>query len=134
MSRVSIRSYDDCDFEEICSWWISHGETPPQKGMMVHDGTFVLELDGNAVMTLTAFMTQSMEVSYFEGFCAKDGLPKDIRNDLSMVLWDHCTAYLKNNGRNRVIIFTDKPRLAIRYETLGMNIGISGLYSLGKEF
>lgn len=131
---MRIRSYDPIDFEVIQSWWKEQDQVPPLKGMMVEDGTFVLEYSGEPVMTLTAFRTQSLEVCYFEGYCAKPGLDRKLRNHLGKILWNHCYSYLKKNGAKRVTAFTEKKRLAQRYEDLGMMPTLKGLYALTKEF
>ncbi len=131
---INIRSYKSSDFDEIVSWWKAHDECPPLSGMMMADGTFVLELDGRSSLTLTCLKTQSFEISYLEGFCAMPGLEKDLRNDLSHILWDHCLNYLKQEGFKRVIALADKPLLVSRYEKLGMTKLLSGIHSLVKEF
>lgn len=129
---VNIRHYRDTDFDEICSWWVAHKEFAPLEGMMTKEGTFVLELDGIPVMTLSVMMTQSKEISYFEGYCAKPGLPKEISQTLGKILWQHGYDYLKKKGFNRVIAFTEKEALARRYEDLGMNRNMGGLTALGR--
>src|SRR5215203_5652049 len=118
---IHIRPYKESDFHEIVSWWKEHGEFAPLPGMMSGEGTFVLELDTQPVMTLSVLLTQTKEMSYFEGYCAKPGLQKNIRNALGQLLWQHGYQYLKNLGYKRVLIFTDKDALANRYERLGMN-------------
>lgn len=130
---VNIRPYENKDYNMICSWWEGHRETPPLPGMMVEDGTFVVEFNNEPVMTLTVLITQSSQVSYFEGYCAKPHLPKDISNELGVILWDHCYQWLKDNGYKRVNVLTDKHTLVNRYKDLGMSENMNGLYSLGRS-
>ncbi len=129
---IKIRPYQESDFEEICSWWKRHGETPPLPGMMVEEGTFVLEKDDKPVMTLTVLMTQTREISYFEGYCKSPELPKRMSNELGKILWQHGFQYLKERGFKRVIILTDKDALSDRYERLGMSKNMSGIHALGR--
>jgi len=129
---ISIRPFKESDFGLICSWWKAAGEFAPLPGMMTEDGTFVLELDGDPVMTLSCLKTQTKEISYFEGYCARPGLPKAVRNAIGRVLWEHGYQYLRNSGFKRVLIFTNKEALASRYERLGMNRNMSGVYALGR--
>lgn len=129
---IEIRHYKDSDFDEICSWWKEHNEFAPLPGMMTVDGTFVVEHYGLPVMTLSVLMTQSKEISYLEGYCARPGLPKDVSHELGEMLWEHAYNYLKSVGYKRVIAFTDKEALLNRYEDLGMRRNMSGLYSLGR--
>jgi|SRR6478735_2608065 len=131
--NISIRAYQHTDFEEICKWWVGHHELPPIQGMMIENGTFILENDHQPVMTLTAFMTQSKEVSYIEGYCAKPGLDSALRRTLGEMIWEHCFQFLRSNGFKRALAFTDKPELVNRYKKFGMIKNMDGLSSLGRE-
>jgi hypothetical protein len=101
--------------------------------MMCEDGTFVVEYDGILIMTLTALMTQSKEIAYIEGYCAKPGLDKKLRREIGEILWNYGFNFLKAKGYKRAIAFTDKPALVKRYKDFGMHENISGLMSLGRE-
>jgi hypothetical protein len=129
---MKIRAYRHDDFEEICSWWKEHGECPPLSGMMIENGTFVTEYEGKIIMTLTVLVTQSLEIAYFEGYCAKPGLDKALRREFGKTLWEYGYEFLKLNGYKRVIAFTDKPVLVERYKELGMEENTKGLVSLGR--
>lgn len=129
---IEIRPYQEEDFDEICSWWIEHKEFAPLPGMMTEEGTFVLEYEGKPILTLSVLMTQSKEIAYFEGYCAKPGIEKQLRNDLGEILFEHAYEFLRNRGFKRVIIFTDKPSLVHRYEELGMVKNMNGLYAMGR--
>lgn len=129
---IEIRPFKESDYEEICSWWRAHGEFSPLPGMMTEEGTFVLELDDEPVMTLSVLMTQSKEIAFFEGYCSKPGLDKEIRNSLGKMLWAYGYEFLKDRGYKRVIAYTDKDALAERYQNLGMRPNVSGLHSLGR--
>lgn len=130
--KIEIRPFRGSDFEPICSWWISAHEQPPLSGMMISDGTFVLELDDRPVMTLTAFKTQSKEIAYFEGYCRSPDLDRSLSQELGHFLWNHGYQYFKDQGFKRVIAMTDKVALKNRYIELGMDLNLSGLYSLGR--
>jgi hypothetical protein len=132
MRNILIRSFQDEDFELICSWWKAWNEVPPLPGMMISDGTFVLEYEDKPVMTLTAFKTQSKEIAYFEGYCRCPKLDTLVSNQLGVILWNHGYKYLKDNGFKRAIALTDKLALRNRYLELGMDWNLSNLYSLGK--
>ncbi len=130
---VNIRPYQHADFEQICKWWEFHDEVPPLYGMMVEDGTFIAELNGKPVMTLTALTTQSKEISYFEGYCASPSIETSVSNEIGNILWDHCIQYLKNKGFKRVMLLCSHKKLMYRYQDLGMSVTMTGLYSLVRE-
>lgn len=131
--NISIRHYENSDFDEIHSWWLAHDECPPSRGMMIEDGTFIFELDGNPVMTITALTTQSKMISYLEGYCANPSLPKEKRNECGEILWDYALEYLRKKGFKRVNVLTDRMPLVERYQRLGMEFQMFGLQSLGRE-
>jgi hypothetical protein len=131
--KIEIRPYEAVDFEMICKWWEHYLEPAPLYGMMVTDGTFVLELGKEPIMTLTALRTQSPQISYLEGFCAKPGLEKPIRNECAQALFDHSIRYLSERGFVRVLILTDKISLVHRYQDLGMGIAHPGYTILGRD-
>lgn len=99
---------------------------------MVEDGTFVLESDGKSLMTLTVFLTQSPEIAYFSGYCAKPGTARSISRAYGHILWEHCFTYLKSKGYKRAISFTAEEGLIRRYKELGMQEYAKGLVSLGR--
>lgn len=133
MMKFDIRPYRENDFETIVSWWEAHHEVPPLPGMMIEDGTFVLEMNGEPIITLTAFKTQSKQISFLEGFCSKPGLDKKLRNELSRGLWRHVLNYLKEDGFKRVMIMAHREALAKRYQELGMQMGLHSVQTLGRE-
>jgi|HubBroStandDraft_4_1064222.scaffolds.fasta_scaffold286539_2 hypothetical protein len=130
---ILIRPYDESDFDMICSWWKAHEEVGPIPGMMIKDGTFVLEYESLPVMTMTVYTTQTLEVAFFEGFCSRPDVDGDLRKSLGKQLWEHCYQYLRDKGFKRVIAYTNHWKLAKRYMDLGMKANIGGLISLGKE-
>jgi hypothetical protein len=116
----NIRSFDNGDFEMIASWWTARGELPPLPGMMVEDGTFVLEYDGEPIMSLTVFLTQSRELSYIEGYICRPGVSKEVSHEGGQMLWNHAYWWATTAGSKRVLCYTNKEKLVERYQDLGM--------------
>ena len=131
--NIKIRDYKDSDFDEICSWWKEHGECPPLPGMMCEKATFVLELDDQPVMTLTILTTESLEISYFEGYCVKPGISKSVSHELGDRFFNFGYALLKQLGFKRVVGFTNRHKLVERYQELGMDVYLKNMVSLGRE-
>jgi hypothetical protein len=116
----TIRSYKDADFDTIVSWWEDYKECPPLEGMMLSDGSFILELNKVPAMSLTVLLTQSKEISYIEGFI-KNPLFKDINlESYGKILWNHCFEYAKSRGYKRAICFSMEEKLFNKYERFGM--------------
>jgi hypothetical protein len=129
----NIRPYKHSDYENIVSWWLSYNECPPVFGMMVEDGTFVLQLNNVPALSLTVFLTQSKEISYLEGFI-KNPVFKDISlEDYDRLLWDHCFNYAKLRGYKRIVALCEEPKLFNKYKRLGMTEICSSLKSFTRE-
>lgn len=131
--KITIRPYQPSDYEMICDWWKVYGLCGPKNGMMITDGTFVGEMDGNPIITLTALKTQSPHISFLEGFCARPNLIKSIRNLASEMIFHHACEYLMEAGFDHVNILSDHSKLIKRYQELGMEVQCSEITTLGKE-
>lgn len=131
--NYSIRSYKAADFNEISSWWKFYNEHPPLEGMMVEDGTFVLEVENVSALSLTAFCTQSKEIAYFEGFIKNPIFYGYNLSEQGQALWNHCFQYLKDKNYKRVICYCKVEALKDKYRSFGMSDNLSGLSSFCKE-
>jgi hypothetical protein len=131
---MKIRAYCEDDYEEISSWWKSYGHPIPLRGMMIEDGTFVVEKEEKPAMTLTVYKTQSKQVSYLEGYCVRPDISKKESNEMGNLLWEHCFDYLRRQGFKRVSGFTFYyPSLIRRYREFGMKVQTMNLVSMGRE-
>jgi hypothetical protein len=114
-----IRAYNENDYDEVCSWWQDAGEQGPLPGMMTEDGSFIFEFAGEAVMSLTCYYTQS-NIGYIEGFIAKPGTPKAVRDIGGKLLWQRCYEHADGNGVEHVMTYSKEAKLVKRYEKFGM--------------
>lgn len=113
-----IRSYKPTDYENICSWV---GTRIPE-GMLVENGTFVLEIENVAALTLSVFLTQSKQVAYLMGFY-KNPIFKSISLEpFGQQLWNHCFEHAQSKGYKRILCFaeTNVPKLQEKYMRFGM--------------
>lgn len=127
-----IRPYKNSDYEMIASWWKYHNEVGPLPGMMIENGTFIYEHEGQPILSLTVFITQS-NVCYLEGYIACPGISKNITHPAGKELWDYCYDWAHQNKMQYVVCYTDKRILSNRYEQLGMTKALDNLISLTKD-
>ncbi len=132
MAAITIRPYTDADFDLVITWWAHHNEPGPAPGMMNKHCTFMLDMAGVPVMTLTALYTPTT-IAYLEGFCASPLIDKETRNDCSLAIWDHAIKFLKGLHTTRIVVLTDKLPLVERYQELGMELQRGGFFILGKD-
>lgn len=127
---MTIRPYRHDDYEVIRSWWTASGAIPPEPGMMIEDGTFVLEALGRAVMSLTVLLTQSC-LAYFEGYIAD---PKFTRGKRAgELLWSHCYDFARSRGAKQVILYAAKEKLVKRYQELGAVPALHGVTAMTRS-
>lgn len=130
--EINIRKYSNSDFQMIYSWWTDQKEHPPIDGMMIEDGTFILELNNIPALSLTVFKTQSREMAYLEGFI-KNPQFKQSLHSYSKILWNHAFLYAKNEGYKRVICLCAVDKLENKYIDLGMTKTAKNLSSFARE-
>jgi len=116
----NIRPYKHSDFETISSWWIANGEPAPINGIMVENGSFVLELDNVPSLALTILLTQSKELAFMEGFIKNPIFKEMSLEPYGFLLWNHCLDYARSFGYKRLIAISDKEKLFSKYERFGM--------------
>lgn len=127
--NYNIRPYSFSDFEMVYSWWTSAKECPPILGMMINDGSFILELNGVPALSLTVFLTQSKEISFIEGFIKNPEFRNTNLEEYGKILWNHCFNYAKDSGYNRIICYCLENKLIDKYKRFGMEQSASNLTS-----
>lgn len=113
-----VRPYKNSDYSELCSWI---GLQLPE-GMLVENGTFILELDNVPALTLTVFLTQSKQIAYLEGF-NKNPLFKERNLETEgQKLWDHCFNFAREQGYARLLCCAEArvDKLKAKYQRFGM--------------
>lgn len=130
--NYSIRPYQNSDFSEISNWYeISTGQRPPE-GLLVNDGTFVVEVEGIPILSWTVFKTQSKEICYLECFI-KNPKVKVSLEVYGQLLFNHCASYARDCGFKRIVGFTHIPQLRDKCERFGMTCTLNNASILSKE-
>lgn len=128
-----IRSFKNDEFSTIANWWTLQNECPPLEGMMVEDGTFVLELNNIPILSATVFLTQSKEMAYFEGFIKNPTVKKFNLETYGKMLWQHCCEWASARGYKRLIVYCNVNKIVEKYTRFGMRKTASDLTSLVRE-
>lgn len=129
-----IRPYRHSDFETIASWWTDRDSIPPQRGMLVEDGTFVVEGDnGEPLMSQTVLCTQSKDICILEFFCKTSREPQSIPRGLEQVLWKHCYGWAKDRGYKYMIGYSQNEKVCQWLDISGMHRSLGNLQSFWKE-
>lgn len=116
---IKVRAYKNSDYSTISSWWKNSTGARPAKGLMIENGTFILELNGIPAMCLTVLLTQSKEIAYCTAFIKNPIFKDDNLEEYGQILWSCCNAYAKSNGYKRTICFSNIPQLQEKYKRFG---------------
>lgn len=127
-----IREYRDSDYEMLRSWWEVQGEPAPTRNLIPKDSTFILEISGDPILSISAYMTNVKGMSYLENFIGNPQYKED-RSKHSSIIVEHAVTFLKNKGYERVVCFSYKDKLKKRYEELGMKKTLNNLSSFVRE-
>ena len=127
-----IRPYKQQDFSNVANWWkISTNQTPPE-GLLIEDGTFILEIDATPALCLTVLKTQSKEISYLFGY-VKNPEFKETLEEQGKDLWYHCFNYAKNAGYKRIMCIAQIDELKSKYERFGMTRTLNNVSTFARE-
>lgn len=130
---IKIRHYNNSDYEILSKWWNDHKEIGPTKDMLPEESTFVLEYNGKPCVSITAYLTNSKEISYLENLISDPELKnKEIRNTLTQIIVDDTFGFLRGLGYKRVICFSYKDGLKERYKEMGMTKTLDNLSSFAR--
>lgn len=131
---IEIRPYRQSDYGLIKSWWDAYKACPPLPGMMVEDGTFVLELNGTPALSLTVLGTQSKQIAYVEGYIKNPDFMNVSLEEYGSLLWNYCFEYAKKQGYARVFCYCLVDKLGEKYARYGMSKTAEHLSAFVRDF
>lgn len=128
-----IRPYTHKDFAMIDKWWEISTNQHIFEGVMVEDGTFILEIKGVPALCLTTLLTQSKQMAYVSSYI-KNPLFKGINlESYGHILWNHCFNYAKDKGYKRILCMAEFEQLKNKYERFGMKRTLNNIATFAKE-
>ena len=128
---MNIRPYKHEDFDTICSWWNTSTNQVPPVGLMIEDGTFILEINKVPALCLTVLKTQSKEICYLFGYVKNPSF--NVLEEQGKKLWDHCFEYAKNSGYKRIMCIAHIDNLKLKYERFGMTRTLNNVSTFSRE-
>lgn len=128
----NIRMYKESDYKMLSEWWIEQGENVPGKDLIPEDSTFVLEVEGIPMVSLSAYLTNVSGMAVFENFVGNP-LYKQERKEYSPLIMKHVENFLKEKGYKRVVCFGYKDKVKNHYQKMGMRKTLDNISSFVKE-
>lgn len=127
---ISVRRYEDKDWEMVLGWWNDAKEYPPTKDMMPLESSFIAEEDGTPMLAATVYLTNTKELAWAENFIGNPNLKGEKRREASEILAEFVFTFTKELGYKKIMCLTEKPVLVTRYKELGFLPTLSGLTAL----
>lgn len=131
--EFKIRPYRTSDFKEIHSWWNSANEVAPQEGMMIEDGTFVLEALGVPAITVTVYLTQSKQIAYIEGLIKNPLLKHIDLEPQTSLLMEYICDYARERGYTNLFAYCKVDKLKEKYKRYGLTQVLDNLSAFSRR-
>jgi len=130
--NYNIRSYQHSDFETLCSWYEGYNQPKPLEGMFCEDGTFILEVDNQPVISQSVLFTQSKQICFLE-LCIKNPKFKSINlESILSLLWDHIFSYSRSKGYKNIFGYALEEKLKNKYVHMGLTRVSDNLSSFSR--
>lgn len=112
-----IRPYKKSDFEMVCSWWNS-AEMPGMRESMIPSTTYVVEKDGDPMMTACLFLMNCPDGCMVENLVSSPEY-KGNREGATELLFGHLESVAKDQGYKTMVIFSHEEKLKNLYKNMG---------------
>ena len=129
----SIRKYDKSDYPMLKSWWEAHNEPVPSEDLMSELGTFIFEIRGEPILSISVILTNVPGMCFLENFIANPTMDKNDRKEYSQMLVNYALNFAKALGYKRAVCFSYRDSVKARYENLGMTKTLDNLSSFVRE-
>lgn len=116
----------------IRSWWTDQKEFPPFPEMMPEESTWIAEIDGIPILSLTMYLTNG-GFGWAENFIGNPNFRNSKRKDAANEIVAHMIEFAKSKGLKRIVCMSEKQKLVFRYSELGFTETLNGLTSLVRE-
>lgn len=105
------------------SWWKESGEECPTEDKIPSDGAFVLEVDGNPILSVCVYRTLATGFCLIGGFIGNPNMKGEVRREAGNILQIFIEGYARSYGHNQIFCYSYKDQLSDRYKQLGYKIG-----------
>lgn len=133
MNKTVIRKYQPTDLALLESWAKSYG-IPSLNEAAIPATTYIAELDGHPVVSLSMMLTNNKEYAYLEYAVGNPEFgPSKARQAAFKDLVQWMEHLAKGAGYKRLVCLAPDPKLEAYYESLGYKTERRGLSFLMKD-
>ncbi len=130
---VRIRPLGASDLPIIMKWWAAANEPAPPSDTMPLESSFVAEVDGKPVLSVSVLLTNSPSLAYTENFIGAPDSKGASRREAALMLSDHIAAFAKARGCKYLACIAYRPKLWGRYEELGYVKTLEGVSTFVRQ-
>jgi len=130
---MKIRLFTADDYNEVCSWWMSHNEPVPPKEL-ISDYTYILETaDGVPWICLSLITFNVPWIAWSAGLVSNPKVGSPGRKAAVKTLWDYVADMAKSMGYQNLLCVAPNEKLEARYKDLGFKVTKQNQTFLVKE-
>lgn len=132
-SRVfSTRFFRRDDYLLLRSWWTLRKMVPPQIDMMPEESTFIAEVNGIPVASVSIILTNT-GTAWVDNFIADPESDTEMRKIAMDLTWEEIKRSLKTQGYVRLFAMSVNPRTRRRYEHFGFKKTLENVTTMMGE-
>lgn len=130
---IHIRPFKNEEFETIQKWYLDAHVLPPLPGMLIEDGTFILELNQVPALSQTVLLPQSKVVAYLEYMIKNPIFKKQNLEEIMPLFRDYLENYAKERGYQYFLTYGNHEKLNEKYKRLGFIPSLQNLTAFYKR-
>jgi hypothetical protein len=130
---MNIRPFKIEEYFMVCQWWTTQGEEAPSLAMMPLESTFMVDVNGNPILAVTLYLTNSKEVCYVENLIGNPEYKTESRKLAAAKLQEFIEQFAKDRGYRHLVCFGYKEKVKNRYVELGYKKTMDNISSFSKE-
>ena len=128
----STRLFRLSEYPLIKSWWTIRKMVPPLLDMMPEESTFVLDVEGKPVASLSLILTNT-GTAWLDNFITDPESDADIRKIGMDLAWQEILTFLKRENYSRLFAMSVNVNTKKRYEEFGFKQTLQGVTTMTME-
>ena len=128
----NTRPFKLSEYPLIKSWWTLRKMVPPLLDMMPEESTFVLDVEGKPVASLSLILTNT-GTAWLDNFITDPESDADIRKIGMDLAWQEILTFLKRENYSRLFAMSVNVNTKKRYEEFGFKQTLQGVTTMTME-
>jgi len=115
--ELSIKKFEQKDYELVKDWWDSYKEQAPHFTMMP-ETSYIMYYNNQPILSVSLLLTNT-PIAWVDNYIGNPEHKGSIRKECGNVLLRHLEEVAKSNGKDRMICMSINEKTTKRYLELG---------------